>query len=281
MSMGCLYAIIRFAPYAETDEFANVGIVLCVPKTRFFGIKLVPTRFTRVTQFFDDIDNKLFSATRNKIEQELLRIKNEVGYLSANQLAELFKEITRNRESIIRFGELGSALLQTPANDFIDTLYERFIGRDFVTKQYREVAMVQAIRQTLRMKGTPTYVEGKLSNELIEATFPFINNDNDSKIIKPLTFQQATTTKIIEHGEFWLWKIKRLIRAGSLKSENVFLPFEEPNTPNQQLQKAYQDVVDEFNKINVQVNDYKDTKKLIEFATQDIGPDKFQLTSSN
>lgn len=278
MSMGCLYAIVRFAPYAETGEFANVGIVLCVPKTKFFDFKLAPARFKRVSQFFDDIDNKLFSATRNNIEQDLERIKSYAGNVGEAKIADIFKEITRGRESIIRFGEVRSALLKTDPNDLIETLYERFIGRDFVTKQYREVAMVKAIRQKLRVKGMPTYREGKISNELIEATFPLVNNDDRPKVIKPLAFQQTTTTKIIEHGELWHWKIKRLIKAGSLESNNVLLPFEGPKANNPQLQKAYQEVINEFNDINVQVSDFDDTKMLIEFATRDIGPEKFQLT---
>lgn len=31
MKYSCLYSIVRFAPYAETEEFANVGIVLTAP----------------------------------------------------------------------------------------------------------------------------------------------------------------------------------------------------------------------------------------------------------
>ncbi|SKA52714.1 DUF3037 domain-containing protein [Photobacterium toruni] len=277
MSMGCLYAIIRFAPYAETGEFANVGIVLCVPKTKFFDFKLAPVKFKRISQFFDDIDNKLFAATISNIEQELGRIRNFAGSSGEDKIADIFKELTRDRESIIRFGEIRSTLLKTHPNDLIETLYERFIGRDFVTKQYREAAMVRAIRQELRVKGMPAYTEGKVSNDLIEATFPFVNNDNGPKIIKPLTFQQPTTTKIIEHGEFWHWKVKRLIKAGSLESDNILLPFESPVTTNIQLHKAYQEVVNEFNAINVNVTNFSDTTALLEFATRDLGPEKFQL----
>lgn len=40
MTTPCLYSIIRYAPYAETEEFANVGVVLCAPKKNFFVITL-------------------------------------------------------------------------------------------------------------------------------------------------------------------------------------------------------------------------------------------------
>lgn len=31
MKYACLYSIVGFAPYAETEEFANVGILLSAP----------------------------------------------------------------------------------------------------------------------------------------------------------------------------------------------------------------------------------------------------------
>lgn len=35
--IACQYAIVRFAPFVETEEFANVGIIMIAPKQRFFG----------------------------------------------------------------------------------------------------------------------------------------------------------------------------------------------------------------------------------------------------
>lgn len=32
MTTPCLYSIVRYAPYAETEEFANIGVLLCAPK---------------------------------------------------------------------------------------------------------------------------------------------------------------------------------------------------------------------------------------------------------
>lgn len=34
MKHACIYCIVRFAPFAETEEFANVGIVLTAPAIR-------------------------------------------------------------------------------------------------------------------------------------------------------------------------------------------------------------------------------------------------------
>jgi hypothetical protein len=36
------YAVVRFMPFIETREFANVGVVLIAPKTGKFLFKLAP-----------------------------------------------------------------------------------------------------------------------------------------------------------------------------------------------------------------------------------------------
>ena len=50
--LACRYAILKFLPYTETGEFANVGVVLACPATGFFGFKLETRRYARFTDFF-------------------------------------------------------------------------------------------------------------------------------------------------------------------------------------------------------------------------------------
>ena len=68
-------------------------------------------------------------------------------------LAATFNELVRERETIVRYSEPRSAILKggTPS-DFIDTLYERFVVRNFVTDEYRgnvENVMVKEIKNRL------------------------------------------------------------------------------------------------------------------------------------
>ena len=61
--VACQYAIVRFAPYVETGEFANVGIVMMAPKQRYFKFEVELKRYGRITKFFDDVDAKLYKKT--------------------------------------------------------------------------------------------------------------------------------------------------------------------------------------------------------------------------
>jgi len=52
---ACQYALLRFRPFVETGEFANVGVVMLAPEARFFGYRLLK-RYGRITQFFHQLD---------------------------------------------------------------------------------------------------------------------------------------------------------------------------------------------------------------------------------
>ena len=45
--------IVRFAPFAETEEFANVGIVLSVPAIGRMEYRLARKNLKRVNHFFE------------------------------------------------------------------------------------------------------------------------------------------------------------------------------------------------------------------------------------
>ena len=57
--LACQYALLRFRPFVETGEFANVGVVLMCPEGRFFGFKLLK-KYGRITKFFHQLDSKVY-----------------------------------------------------------------------------------------------------------------------------------------------------------------------------------------------------------------------------
>ena len=74
MNTACHYAIVRFMPFVETGEFGNVGIVLFSPTARYFGFKLLGQRYSRITNFFEQLDTKLFRASMHATQAELQRV---------------------------------------------------------------------------------------------------------------------------------------------------------------------------------------------------------------
>ncbi len=52
----CNFAVVRFLPYPETEEFVNIGVVLACPQTGLFDYTLEKRRRDRITHFFPEME---------------------------------------------------------------------------------------------------------------------------------------------------------------------------------------------------------------------------------
>ena len=154
MKLVCKYAIVQFLPYIETGEFANVGVLVFVPKTGFVDYKLAPVRFKRVTHFFDELDAEVYGAAVKMFNKELMQVTETAYQLKGERFIDFIAEVTRYRESLLRFSEIRT-IVSDDFEGLAEKLYERLVGRDFLTKEYREQTMVKAIRRQLHTKKVP------------------------------------------------------------------------------------------------------------------------------
>lgn len=136
MRKACQYAIIRFMPFIETGEFANVGIVLLCPEQRFFDFRLLG-RHERIIRFFEGMDERVYTEARRFLDGELGRIKAalETGPFDrrpadVRAAQALFQELTRPREALMRF-DMPRAVLTDDSRAKLDELYGRYVERNF------------------------------------------------------------------------------------------------------------------------------------------------------
>jgi hypothetical protein len=114
MKTACHYAIVRFMPFVETGEFANVGVVLFAPNARYFGFKLLGNRYSRVTHFFEKMDAKVFRAAMHTCKEELERIDRMLKLMGTDRRFKeldregtlaLWNEVIKPRETMLQFSE--------------------------------------------------------------------------------------------------------------------------------------------------------------------------------
>lgn len=133
----CQYAVVRFIPIMETEEFINIGIVLLAPQQHFFGFKLT----TKIAPFIhkEARDAYLF-AKDNVLEKEFIRIKrllekyqsenhSEKEYMDFSRI--IFGELIRPQETAIRFSEQ-KVLLSHNVEHALEQLFASYVDRNFV-----------------------------------------------------------------------------------------------------------------------------------------------------
>ncbi|CAJ3520039.1 DUF3037 domain-containing protein [Burkholderia pseudomallei] len=274
MKHPCRYALIRFMPYAQTGEFANVGIVLMSPTARFFGYKLMD-RVVRITAFFDDLDAGVYKHSRDVFRDELDRISSmvqrafigAVGGHTTDFANHAFDELVKVRQAIIYADSPRAALIDDPKTA-LDNFYEHYVGRSFVTPQNKERLVEQRVRGILRAADLQRLYAPRVLGEDYQARLPFVRLDEQQKaikLIKPLDLDRRTPTALYDHGWEWLGKILKLRKDGQFDGDVLFAvhPPKENCSGNA---VAYAQVKAEFERAEIHVAEDNDRKRILEFA---------------
>lgn len=274
MTTPCLYAIIRFCPFIETEEFANVGVIMMAPEYGYFTYKLMTRRHARVTHFFEQLESNVFKAAMNNLAEELDRthkmLKNRgfgqsrIKY-DADFDKNIFTEIIRSRETVIKFSQMRGILASDPKRKIID-LYNHYVERDFVTKEYRETILEKNIRKWIISAGIASRFEkADVGNDEYHATFPFVEQKGAEflKAVKPLSLVQEQPSKILDHGGQWLFRVQTLKRK-NLLPKNILFAVEGPNESGPRS-NAYQDIVGALEDFGATVLPYNQKNMIMNF----------------
>lgn len=273
----CQYSIVRFAPYVETGEFANVGIVMMAPKHRYFGFQLETRRYGRITRFFDELEPRLYKQTLRSLRDELDRkhvmLKN-FGFDKRRKINDvdsawqLFREILRPREVIIRYSEPRYILADDPQKKLIE-LFNFYVERNFVSKEYKESIIEKGIRNWLFDANVgERFLKRVIGDELYNATFPFVEqvDGRPVKVIKPLHLAQDHASKIIDHGAQWLFRVEEL-RRRHLMPENVMFTVAGPEAfSDTKRNAAFEEAIGRLENAEINVANFKDRERVVNFA---------------
>jgi hypothetical protein len=282
MKFTCQYAILQFMPYPETREFANAGVVLMCPERGYFGFKMLK-RYGRITQFFGQMDRRIYLQGKRILQDELQRVRTTLkGDLldmrrrgkDPRDAIRVFAELTRRREAIFRFDMPGVLMAEDPKLACAE-LYGYFVERDFVTKEYQEQQLERATRRLLLSASLSERFEpATLGDDEYHARFPFvaIRDEVAIRVIKPLFLAQEETNKIYAHADVWLPKVRRL-RAKNLLPEAVMFPLTAPPMQlDSKRRNAFEEVKRELELLDVMTAPANDEEAVLEFARGAYSP---------
>lgn len=264
----CQYVIVRFAPFVETEEFANIGVVAFAPKKGYFGFKIEHNKYKRVTDFFTGIKGPDYKSFAKNYMQELQRIQKMIAadpYDTKTNLA-VFKDVIRNREGIIQFSKLRLTMTDDPAKQ-VEELFDYYVERNFITQEYHEAKLEKKVKLWIKEGNiVEKFTKDKIGDDLYHATFPFVaSRDNKPvKIIKPFFLGQSEPSKIIDHGLVWQGKLTRL---KTFLPRKILFTVEGPVDGTRKQRMAYNEVMKNLRDTNlVTVEEHFDRDAIIAFA---------------
>lgn len=266
MKTACHYAIVRFMPFVETGEFANVGIVLFAPDTRYFGFKLLIDRQSRITNFFEQMEPKVFKAAMRTFREELERIDRMLKHMERKPALAVWGEIVKPRETILRLSD-SRLVLADDAAAKLQELYAYYVERNFVTREYQEAILDKGVRGWLKSAGLLSrFHPARVGNDEYHAQFPFVAGPDGTpeKAIKPLFLGQPESSRIIDHGLQWVGRINALKKRRLLPREVLFA-VEGPDDDTARGH-AKREMMADLEATGVIVTPYSNSTAVIDFA---------------
>jgi hypothetical protein len=269
--LACQYAIIRFLPYAETGEFANVGVLLACPTTGYLNARLMPTKNTRrIAAFFDRLDKRIYRNALNYLDDELARVRallQERTPAGPSIVQQTFAGIGRPREALIRFSETRVVLADEPET-MLDKLFARFVERDFANKQYHDKFLERGVRELLMQANVrELFTDETIGSDELHIKVPFVHLRKGRAVlaIKPLDLARDEPNQVYEYGGHWVERIRRLKKHALLPEATLFA-VQRPEANDPRIVDAANEIVADLREQGVVVEAVTDARAITEFA---------------
>ena len=186
------FAVIRFMPYVQTREFANIGIIITHPQSGYFDFK-IEHRYSRLSRFFRHFEPSVYKAATNAFEKELQRIRNLVAHSAPDQIRAILDHLTRPREALIMATQPGVTLAPDREQE-LNRLFDYFVAHSFAKSQ-PEAELTRQIQAMLKpLQTVYPFKESTIGDPSgFHASIPLVQkaeNGEIRKIIKPIYFGQ-------------------------------------------------------------------------------------------
>lgn len=267
---ACRYAVVRFIPFAETEEFVNIGVIIACPSTGYFNFKLQKKkRHARVTHFFSELSKLAYHESVEMFSKELSRIQLLISNRSnsPDEIRAIFEGLVHPREAMIRFSGARSCLTPSP-DQALGKFFQYYVERDFVTHEYTEQILERRVRTLVHgLNLSEPFKAMELGDDFAVAHFPLVQQQDSKpkKAIKPFYLAQVDPIKIINHGGLWIDRLRRMRNRNTLPN-SVLFAVEGPPVSDVKRHSAFQEICDDLRTLEIQVSLSNAEQEIVDFA---------------
>lgn len=259
------FAVIRFMPYVQTREFANIGIIITHPQSGYFDFK-IEQRYSRLSRFFRRFDSSVYKAATRAFAEELQRIGKLAAYSAPDQIRAMPDHLTRPREALIMAARPGVTLAPGRGQE-LNRLFDYFVARSFAKNQPEAELTRQIQAMSKPLQTAYPFKESTIGDPSgFHASIPLVQkaeNGEIRKIIKPIYFGQKDPADIYYKSDKWIAGIKRLRRGGYIDRSEILFAYEPPERPDKAQEKALLDVLGDLEEQGIRLADNRSEGKII------------------
>lgn len=263
------YSIVRFQPFADLGEFANIGVLAINAHTGEAAFRLARKRFARLHDFFGDDAYRAYAPAIEYLRAELARIEVLGNLGGGREALALFDHTTRVHESTIIFSEVRVVMASSGITSLVENLFARLVMRQL--QEGNELNLIGGIRSALRHNGIKNFKVIRLDDDIVPVTFPIARKNGRLKAIHPLAFTQKTPLAVFDHGALWKKRLGYLLDHNKIDDDSVLLVVEKPegDVP-EAIHSAYEEAMKEisalpFDRVAGEVDGHIN-QRIIDFA---------------
>lgn len=219
------YAVVRFQPYPETGEFANIGVIAIDPEKGLFDYKLAERHSKRVTDFFHNLDRSFYRNTVKQIKFELdARLKAVATYKT--KATDVFDDLVKPKSNLFQFNQLG-VIKANSLHQATEELYSHFVGHEFARDKGYEAKLRERVKHQLdqlKLK-RPFIAYDIVGPGGIKARFDLVRvNERAERIIKPFAFNGSDASKLSDHTFNELKKFDIAKESANIGTRDILIP---------------------------------------------------------
>ncbi len=269
MSAIYQYSIIRFLPFADLGEFANIGIIALDRANKVLQFRLARPKFRRLREFFGDDAYRAYGAAIEHLRTELDALTTSDGFWTNWEPERAFAHLTRRHETSIVFSDVRTLLSQDRIDDVVDKLFQRLVQRQ--RQEGHDLNLIKDIRHELVTNGIRGFRAIRVADDVVPVTFPLAHRNGTLNAIQPMVFSQKSPLAVFDHGAMWKRRLAYLLDRGKIGDRSVLLAIDPPAVDaGSSLQSAYLEAMIEirslpFEAITAEV-DGRINHRIVEFA---------------
>lgn len=266
--IACKYVILRFTPYSQTEEFANVGVVLYSKAMNIFQFKVDRVDAgNRVAKFFHIDDKRFYKEALTSYEKEL-KYMHELVQQNEVSAEYAFNMLVRPRATLFSYGTARAILtsdVKTSVNDIFNRMVrhsadEQVIARSNLYGTLKSQLDMLQLERPFRLHSFTKdgFVAKYNLTQLGSEDLPF-------KIIHPIDLTNKTSPNeawnIIDKNESRLNRMRQL----ELLPEEVLIPYSLSDDAPSEVFHVWKSVKSELTSFGKVVS-IEDTDSIKEFA---------------